>query len=429
MLLSQWTGFWGWKANAITVSRMQDKIIETPDGAIHIVLNEGRFAGLTLRSSYDNGATWDETYRFEDTGRFSTAHLQMLPDGETLTVSFQGDDGEIYYQALDYDADTHGWSALADPSLAVEGIASGRVSLPNHLVAEDGTIYAVAIQSNIFAPRITLSSSEDGGASWSTETTRFPDHEAASARLVSTPEVTGVLLATDTNISWLDGATGALEEVSDLGSYQVFASHYSVTVVGNDIYLANVTEEETPQLEFFIYDGDTRSWSERISPDHTFASEAYVQLSSNEEGHLYMTFDEIGTGLVRVLESVDGGLTWDIETDIVVESGVEAGFTRMVAPEYFTEDLVIFQMVLPREDSNFRGVSVTTVDVDDDGSADDVARFAREDPGLRRQWFSDLWNERNGDEEGGLRNRMDTERWSDWEPGAGLLTLVDSFDF
>ncbi|MEM1079590.1 MAG: sialidase family protein [Pseudomonadota bacterium] len=407
---------------------MQDKIVETSDGAMHVLLNEGRFTGLTLRSSYDNGATWVETHRFDDTGRFSTGHLDMQADGETLTVSFQGDDGEIYYQALDYRADSQDWAAHADPSVAIEGIASGRVSLPNHLVAEDGTIFAVAIQSNIFAPRITLSSSDDGGATWSEDTTRFSDYEAASARLVSTPEVTGVLVATDTNISWLDGATGQFTEITDLGSYQVFASHYSVTVVGNDIYLANVTEEENPQVEFFVFDGDSQSWGERISPEHTFASEAYVQLSSNEDGHLYMTFDEIGTGLVRVLESLDGGQTWAIETDIIVEPSVEPGFTRMVAPEYFSEDLVIFQMVLPREDSKLRGVSVVTIDVDDDGSANDVSRVEREDPGLRSTWFMDLLNARNTEEDTGKDAVLETKRWEDWEPGSGLAAMVDSFD-
>ncbi|WP_424967482.1 sialidase family protein [Dinoroseobacter sp. S375] len=430
MLLSQWVGFWGWNANAITVSRMQDKIVETADGAIHVLLNEGQFKGLTLRTSYDNGATWVETYEFDQTGRFSTGHLEIMADGDTLTVSFQDDKGEIRFQTLDYDPSAQNWSAIMEPSTAIAGVASGRISLPNHTMDAEGTLYAVALEANLFAPKIALSTSTDGGLTWSTEVTRFGEYEAASARLVTTPEVTGVLLATDTNISWLDGATGAFVEVSDLGSYQLLASHYSVTVVGNDIYLANVTEEETPQVEFFVFDGDTQTWSERISPQNTFDSEAYVQLSSNAEGHLYMTIDEIGTGLVRVLESVDGGQNWEIETDIVVESRVEAGFTRMVAPEYFTEDLVIFQMVLPYEESSRRGVSVTVVDVDDDGSADDVARFAREDPGLRRAWIMDRLNERNADEDDApsWRDRIDADRWADWEPGSGLAAMVDSFD-
>lgn len=368
-LVSEWLGFWGWEARAITVSRMQDKIVETRDGALHIVLNLGPFNGLRIYTSTDNGLSWHRSFRFDDTDGFSTAHLELMPDGRSLSVSFQGADREVFYQELTYLPRLEFWWPRSFPTEVIEAGGTARVGLPNHVHGADGVLYAFSMGDTWVVPEVNIAFSLDNGATWEASEIRLTGYSIASVRGVTTPEVTGVIIATDTNLSWYETTApdAPTVEISEFGSFAVLASHYSVTVVGNDIFLANVTTEENPQVELFVYDGDTHIWSER-EVQNTFTSEAYVQISSNPQGHLYLTFDDYGESRLRVLESLDGGLTWEIAAEIDVEEGVEPALTRMTAPEYFTEDLVIFQMVQPREGSDFYGVSSVTIDVDGDNS-------------------------------------------------------------
>lgn len=368
-LVSHWLGFWGWEARAITVSRMQDKIVETPDGAFHVVLNAGRFSGLTLFTSVDNGGTWDRSFQFENSDLFSTAHLDLLEDGRTLTVSYQGANREVFYQTLSYDAHLANWSALTAPVTVFEAGQSARVSLPNHVMGVDGLLYTLAVGDAFFVPEINIAMSADEGMTWETSDIQLFGNLVVSVRGISTPDVTGAIVATDNSLAWYDATDpdAPLVEISENGSFAVLASHYSLTVVEDDIYLANITTEDLPQVELFVFEGATRAWRE-LEVQNTFAAEAYVQISSNPQGHLYLTFDDFGDSTLRVLESLDGGLTWEIEAEIEVEDRVFPALTRMAAPEYFTEDLVVFQMVQPREGSDFYGVSAVTVDVDADGS-------------------------------------------------------------
>lgn len=370
-LTSRWAGFWLWDAKALTVSRMQDKMVVTPDGAMHVVIGGGARRDMAIYTSEDGGATWDRGALIADTGEYSTAHVDLLDDGETLTISYQDVEGDIRYQTLGYSPEEISWTSMGDAVTVVSGNRPISLSLPNHVEAVDGTLYVLSMGASLFVEKVNISTSLDGGETWETEVARLPGVDLASVRILSTSEVTGAIVATDEYISWYDlmDPDAKLEPISEFGSFAVLASHYSATIVGNDIYLANVTTEAAPQVEVFKFDGDTGEWSDRLDVPHTFEAEAYVQFSSNPEGHLYLTFDDYQSSRVRVLESLDGGATWEIKADIDVGPYVEPAFTRIVAPEYFTEDLVIFQMVQPRDGSNFYGVSSVVVDVDGDGSA------------------------------------------------------------
>jgi len=335
-----------------------------------VILNTGAFGGLRVFSSTDNGLSWDRGYKFAQTDRFSTAHLELSEDGRGLSVTFQDEEGALRLQELEYRPFLDRWVSRDDAKVILGPEETSRLALANHVESADGGLYAVSVAASTFFPKINISESRDNGETWETGAMWFPGAELVSARLVSTPEVTGTIIATDESLSWLElgDPDARLVEISQHGSFAVLASHYSVTVVAGDIYLANVTTEETPQLELFVYEGDEGTWRE-IEVPHTFDAEAYVQISSNPDGHIYLTFDDYGTSRLRVLESLDGGATWSIEAEIDVEEGVFPGFTRVTAPEYFTEDLVVFQMVQPHDDSRWYGVSSVTVDVDGDGSA------------------------------------------------------------
>jgi hypothetical protein len=424
-LTAEWTGFWLWDAKTLTVSRMQDKIVETPDGVIHAVLGGGSRRDMAMFTSDDGGHTWSRDFSFADTGEYSTAHLDLLSDGETLTISFQDVAGDIKYQVLGYDPEGQSWAAQTDAATVVTGNSARTVSLPTHVEGVDGKLYLLSMATSFFLPRVNISISEDDGATWTTSSARLFGVDKASVRAISTPEVTGVIVATDKYLAWYDALDpdARLVEISEFGSFAVLASHYSTTVVGNDIFLANVTTEDAPQVELFRFDGDTGDWSGPLDVPHTFDAEAYVQISSNDEGHLYLVFDEFGGSNLRVLESLDGGLTWEIEADIDVSPDVYSGFTRMVAPEYFTEDLVVFQMVQPSEGSNRYGVSATVIDVDGDGSAA-AARAAGQEA---REAFA-AWQA--GDEAGAAWPGTGTEQALDtvWDAPPGDLGLFDHFD-
>lgn len=417
---SEWAGFWLWKANAITVSRMQDKIVETPDGVMHAVINGGPRNEMAIYVSTDGGHSWHESFGFENTGRLSTAHLVLLDDGETLTVSFQASGGDIMYQPLVYDPGTVTWSAMQEASVVQTGNANVTLGLPNHILVPDGTIYSLSMATSLLGPRVALAQSLDNGLTWETFDFRIADVDHASVRGVVTPDVLGIIAATDTYLGWYDvtDPDAELVKISEYGSATVFASHYSMTVVGNDIFLGNVTSAEVPQVEFFIYDGDIGAWSDPINLPGTFDSEAYVQVSSNTEGHLYVTIDEYASSRLRVLESLDGGTTWETVAEIDVGPDVFPGFTRMVAPEYFTEDLVIFQMVQPNEGSNFYGINVSVVDVDGDGSA---AQFQAEVDAITRDLDLESARSFGGREAQMLQAPADQDRLID-------LQISDYFD-
>jgi hypothetical protein len=90
--------------------RHQERMWQTPDGALHVVINRGTSppnSGLVLNSSYDGGVTWVAQVTFANTNRNST--LDGVLQGSLLVVVYGTTDGGVSFAQLSYDSALRTW--------------------------------------------------------------------------------------------------------------------------------------------------------------------------------------------------------------------------------------------------------------------------------------------------------------------------------
>jgi hypothetical protein len=88
--------------------RHQERMWQTPDGSLHLVLNRGTpKPGLVLYSSYDRGTTWALKLTFSNTNRESTADGVL--QGSILALAYGTADDGIAFAQLSYDSTRREW--------------------------------------------------------------------------------------------------------------------------------------------------------------------------------------------------------------------------------------------------------------------------------------------------------------------------------
>ena len=90
--------------------RHQERMWQTPDGALHAVINRGTSppnSGLVLNSSYDGGVTWVVQLKFANTNREST--LDGVLQGSLLVLVYATTDGGVSFAQLSYDSPLRTW--------------------------------------------------------------------------------------------------------------------------------------------------------------------------------------------------------------------------------------------------------------------------------------------------------------------------------
>lgn len=99
--------------NELMVSyRHQERMWQTADGALHLVINRGDLepTGLVLNSSYDGGVTWAPTQVLSPTNNDSTADGFL--QGTLLSIAYANTDGSISFGQYSYDSGARTWTLV-----------------------------------------------------------------------------------------------------------------------------------------------------------------------------------------------------------------------------------------------------------------------------------------------------------------------------
>ena len=354
---------WGVQASYLIVSRPQDHMVQTADGVLHMVINRGLGEGLVLVSSDDGGATWDSVFRFGFGNPLSTSDIRLLDGQDVMIVSYLNGGNNVAFAMFAYDPMTGLWTNIAE-SIVDRDLDAPDTVHPTVVLAPDGTILIAYTDEVEGGLRVVLQQSSDNGLTWTETVLSQPGVEIGSARAIAVGATEGVIYSNSDTMYWLtwdDSGTWHMEVIDPAGTVGSFASHFSSITLDDVVIVANVGSDLV--LRVMWLDGATGDWSEAVLPTGNMPV-TNVQISvSDDTGFIYVTFDDVSSpgGLV-VMESRDGGRTWELEALVQTPADMVSPPTRFEAPEHFSGDLVITMQVLAPGEAE--GLYVHSIDVD-----------------------------------------------------------------
>jgi hypothetical protein len=354
---------WGVQASYLIVSRPQDHMVQTADGVLHMVINRGLGEGLVLVSSDDGGATWDSVFRFGFGNPLSTSDIRLIDGQDMMIVSYLNGGNNVAFAMFAYDPMTGLWTEIAG-SVVDRDLDAPDTVHPTVVLAPDGTILIAYTDEVEGGLRVVLQQSFDNGLTWTETVLSQPGVDIGSARAIAVGDTEGVIYSNSDTMYWLtwdDSGVWHMEVIDPAGTVGSFASHFSSITLDDVVIVANVGSDLV--LRVMWLDGATGDWSEAVLPTGRMPV-TNVQISiSDDTGFIYVTFDDVSSpgGLV-VMESRDGGKTWDLEALVQTPADMVSPPTRFEAPEHFSGDLVITMQVLAPGEAE--GLYVHSIDVD-----------------------------------------------------------------
>ena len=355
---------WGILADWLIVSRPQDKMVETSDGALHMAINKGLAQGLTIVTSTDDGRNWDVSLEVPS-NLLGTADIRLLPGTDTMMMSYVNAANNVAFAVFVYDDVSNGWtpvrSAIVDPGSQSVFSVQPTVAISNNGIVQ--IAYTEEVEGGV---RLVLAQSSDAGVTWTLQEMLHEGSSSGAARMIVTDNGRGIVFATHDAMYWVtfnERDSWTMEVIDENGTVGRFASHFNTTKVGDDIYLVNVGTDLNMRL--IRYDGATGTWDDPSLPLGLTGDVTSVQISASDTGNLYITYDDYAQlGRLIVLASSDGGHSWTEIAVLQTPQLMVAGPTRFEAPEQFSGDLVIAQQVkLPNSDLA-NGLYYHTVDQD-----------------------------------------------------------------
>lgn len=336
---------WAFRAQQIIVSRMQDHIVETDDGHLHMLINTADDNSLLMLTSTDGGESWEEAGAFfGNVNRNSSSDFRLSESEDGVArVSYANLRSGISYGELSYDETTGTWTEefksvvklgdinpLGTNSTIAEG-ASGNLFIAYSVETDEGLDGRLSVSLN-------------DGETW-TEFSGFEDDVGAgSMRVVPTAGSFGVLYVSALEVQWVtydtDASDWTSEVIAEVGALGRYSSHFSTTTFDDDIYFATVSHDF--EISFLHYDAQTDTWSEATTPDITPSGDvSSVQMSADTNGNLYMSYDNDAEGTLEVIKSTDEGQTWEEFAILEVPGWLSSTPTRFEAPENFDDELPI----------------------------------------------------------------------------------------
>ncbi len=343
---------WAFRAQQIIVSRMQDHIVETDDGNLHMLINTASDNVLTMLTSTDGGESWAEAGTFfGNVNRNSSSDFRLSEseDGVAM-VSYANLRSGISYGELAYDEATGTWSETFK-SIVRLGDINPLGTNPTVTQGASGNLFMAYSVENEVGLEGRLSVSLDGGESWSELDVFDEDVGAGSLRVVPTDTSFGILYVNALEVTWVTYDLGesewSYEVIAEVGALGRYSSHFSSTMYEGDIYLATVSHDF--EISFLHYDSDTDTWSEAVTPEITPSGDiSSVQMSADANGNLYMSYDNDAEGTLEVIKSTDEGQTWEEFAIMEVPGWLSSTPTRFEAPENFDDELpIVVQTTAP----------------------------------------------------------------------------------
>jgi hypothetical protein len=281
-----------------------------------------------------------------------------------MIVSYLDAGNNVSFAMLGYDSFTGAWTLLEQTVIDSDLDAPDTVHA-SIVLAPDGTLLIAYTDEVEGGLRLTLQQSTDGGQTWTETVLDQPGIPVGSARVLSAAQSEGIVYSNPDAMYWVTwDASGAwqMEVIDPAGTIGTFASHFSTVTADGDVVLANVGTDL--KLRVMRLDGATGDWSDPVLPIGAIPA-TNVQISiSDDTGHLYIVYDDVThPGSLVVLESRDGGATWETEALLQTPPDMVSPPTRFEAPEHFTGDLVVTQQILAPDEGE-EGLYVHVVDVD-----------------------------------------------------------------
>ncbi|MCU0968095.1 MAG: hypothetical protein MUF03_04600 [Rubrivivax sp.] len=335
--------------------RHQERMWQTADGALHLVINRGSRrsgGGLALFSSFDGGRQWQLALGLADTDKSSTVDGELT--GDRLSLVHGVKSGGIRHRLLAYDPSTRTWASLRNESAFVAGSLAAQN--PAAITDRQGVIWCAFLARDAatgqFSLRLlrrdldgrwSLASDVLGGSSSS---------KARSARPVLTADGVGISFRVR-NVLWWAERLDASDVATAWAQLQVnvdtaepdlndpFASHFSA--VKDDLDTVHVVVVDDRDVLYLRRDPATRAWTAPRAIDGARRS-VYVKMGLSG-GKLFVSIPT-NSGSGAVLTSVDGGASFVEEHSLVVPppaNGITYKYSRHEMPQRWTGALPILQ--------------------------------------------------------------------------------------
>lgn len=326
--------------------RHQQHMVQTADGALHLMLNRGTLTpgpGLSLYSSFDGGTTWSFMHNFELTDDKSTGDVLLA--GSELSVAYHTIDNKLMFTRLQYDSALRTWT----PLLLELAYASGQWAALNPTLAIDdlGTVWMGFNAKGRFngLGNLRLVNRVGGGNVWTDPNLVFgpTDKKAVerSARPVRLPGGVGMVWTVHEVTYWSRRSNGMpdnslwsqLTLYTGLPATQIedpYASHFNVTTDDTGgVHLISVEEYD---VLYFKYANSTDSWTApTVVDDGRKVAYAQMGLFNGKLAVGYSVQRSKGT----LALSPDLGSTWTNHADLsmlAIGPGINLNTARVELP-------------------------------------------------------------------------------------------------
>jgi hypothetical protein len=339
--------------------RHQERMWQTTDGALHLVINRGTLngGGLALFSSFDGGRQWVLALPFASTGRESTVDGEL--NGTLLSLMIGEAAGTIRRQVLQYDTTTRTWvSQSSEPAVVSAELYAIN---PAGITDRQGIVWCAFLARDRASGNHSLRlarRSLDGTWALTGDVLGGSDQsQARSARPILTPEGVGIAFRVRNAFWWasrIDGAelSAAWDQLlvnvdtpqRDLND--PFASHFGA--VADDQQAIHLVLVDERDVLYFRRDPVLGAWSAPRAIDGPRRS-TYVQIGWNGAKIVVAIPANVGSGVV--LTSADGGSSFVEEHSLVVPTptaGVTYEFSRPEMPSRWFGPLPILQQYAQR---------------------------------------------------------------------------------
>ncbi len=339
--------------------RHQQHLVQSSDGALHLLFNRGSLApdpGLSLYSSFDGGETWQLMQNFAGTDDKSTGDVLLV--GDDLWLVFHTGDQRVMFARLHYDSIGRTCSLLE----LQEAFTSPQWNAQNPALAIDemGTIW-VGFLAKTPTRRHSLGNIRvvnrvGGGTTWTDPGLIFgpTDQQAVerSARPVHIPGGMGMVWTVHETTYW-STRSNALPDNSAWTTRTLFvgtpakrigdpyASHFNVAI--DDLGGLHLITIDSNDILYFKYAPATDTWSAPQQIDDS-RKVAYAQIGL-VDGELGVGFS-VQRGKGQLSASGDLGATWAPYADLVLPPtypGVNYNTGRVELPSRSTGTLPILQ--------------------------------------------------------------------------------------
>ena len=337
--------------------RHQQHMWQTPDAALHLVLNRGTLTpgpGLSLFSSFDGGTTWLLQMAFAETDDKSTADVHSV--GNDAKVAYHTADSRIIYAQLTYEPAVRMWT-VGSSELAYASTQIGALN-PALSVDDQGTVWVgfLARTRSSSAANLRVVYRAGGGNAWTDPGLTFGPSDGRaverSARPVRIPGGMGMVW-TVREVSYWSTRTNTLPPNSPWTTTVLFpgipakpladpyASHFNVVTdhLGG-VHFATVEDFD---ILYFRLDNASGKWSAPLRIDDS-RKVAYAQLGISN-GKLVAGFS-VQRGRSALVVSVDGGVTWTPAFDLNLPPagpGLNYNTARVELPAGSTGNLPMLQ--------------------------------------------------------------------------------------